>query len=225
MDSELRRRNFTWSYSSLRNFETCALRYQNYDILHSVKEPVSGPMADGKKIHDAFRAHVAEGVSLPTGLTMFEPVLEKLSQAKGEVLAEQKLALTEDLRPTAFFGPGVWFRTVLDYLNVKDTAAVIIDYKTGKPRDGEELQLELAACTVFAYRPGIRRVKTGFLYTQTGQIVRHEYTRDHAMGIWEKVLPRVNKMFQAGIDNDYQPKPGYLCKNWCAVVSCKYNGV
>lgn len=225
MDSDLRRRNFTWSYSSLRNFETCAMRYYHYDILRDIKETESLPLVEGKKVHDAFRAHVGEGTPLPTGLTMFAPVLGRLAQARGEVSTEQKLALTEGLKPTAFFGPGVWFRTVLDYLNVNNSNAMVIDYKTGKPRDGEELQLELAACTIFAHSPEVLKVKTGFLYTQTEQVVQHQYTRDDAMGIWEKVLPRVNRMLQAQIDNDYQPRPGFLCKKWCAVHTCKYNGV
>lgn len=216
---------FSWSYTALKNFETCPRRYYSYNVAKDVKEPESEALIKGKRIHEAFDARVAKGVPLPPGMTMHEGLLARLARAKGEIRTEQRLALGSDLSPSKFFGRTAWFRAVLDYTNVNEAGdrIVVIDYKTGKPSE-DMTQLQLAAVTVFAHHTRARRVSVALAFVAYDQIERATFTREDTTEIWSDVLPRVRRMVDARQSQNYPPKPGGLCKRWCAVTSCPFHG-
>ena len=215
---------FTWSYSALKNFETCPRRYNEYNVAKTVHEPESEPIKQGHAVHAAFKNRVASGTPLPLGMGMHEPILAKLAEAPGEIHTEQKLGLSSSFAPTSFMGKGVWFRIVLDYANIReDGTATVIDYKTGRP--GEDLtQLELSAAALFAHDKHIQRVKAALLFVGHEQIEQAEYVRAQTTEIWSGILPRVKKVIEARQRQEYPPKPGGLCKRWCAVTSCPFHG-
>ncbi len=215
---------FTWSYSVLKNFETCPRRYFAYNVARDVSEPESDAIKQGHAVHAAFSARVTEGTSLPLGMGMHESMLAKLADAPGEIHTERKLGLSSSFAPTSFNGKGIWFRIVLDYVNIRpDGNATVIDYKTGRP-DTDMTQLELSAATLFAHDRKIQRVKTALVFTAHEQIEQAEFVRAQTTEIWSGILPRVNKVVQARQKQDYPPKPGGLCRRYCAVASCPFHG-
>lgn len=215
---------FAWSFSQLKNFEVCPRRYEAYSITKEVVEPESDALRQGHALHAAFEARVVRGTELPLGMGMHEPMLAKLAAAPGKVYAEQKLALTSDFKPSAWFGKRVWFRAVLDYTNMPDDrTATLLDYKTGKP-NADLTQLGLSAATLFAHHRKLERVKAALVFTAYGQTERADYTRERISAIWASMLPRVKRLWEARQENVYPPKPGALCKRWCAVRSCPFNG-
>lgn len=214
---------FAWSYSALKNFETCPRRYHEYNVAKTVVEPESDAIRQGHAVHAAFEARVSKGTELPLGMGMHEPMLAKLASAPGKVYAERKLALSSDFTPTTFFGKNVWFRAVLDYTNVNGDRAVVVDYKTGKVSI-DETQLQLAAATVFAHDGRIERVRTALVFTAYEQVERAEYVRADVTEIWAGILPRVRKMIEARMKQEYPPNPGGLCRRYCAIASCPFHG-
>jgi CRISPR/Cas system-associated exonuclease Cas4 (RecB family) len=215
---------FTWSYSVLKNYETCPRRYYAYNVARDVTEPESDAIRQGHAVHEAFEARVKSGQELPLGMGMHEPMLAKLASAPGKVYAEQKLGLTAEFKPTTFFGKGVWFRIVLDYTNVRpDYTATVIDYKTGRPME-DLTQLQLSAATLFAHEPKLTRVKAALVFTAHERVETAEFVRSDVTEIWGDILPRVNKVVQARQRDHYPPKPGGLCRRWCAVASCPFHG-
>jgi hypothetical protein len=207
----------------LKNFETCPRRYYNYNVAKSVVEPESEAIRHGHAVHAAFDARVSKGTKLPLGMGMHEPLLARLANAEGEVHTERKLALTSTFTPSTFFSKSAWFRIVLDYTNIKGGRATVIDYKTGKPNE-DLTQLQLAAATMFAHDTHIERVKTALVFVAYDQIERAEFVREDLTEIWGDVLPRVSKLVAARQQQEYPPKPGGLCKRYCAVVSCPFHG-
>jgi hypothetical protein len=215
---------FTWSFSALKNYETCPRRYNAYNVARDVSEPESEPIRLGHAVHAAFKARVTSGTPLPLGMGMHEGILAKLAAAPGEIHTEHKLGLTSSFAPTAYNGKGIWFRIVLDYANVRpDGTATVIDYKTGRP-DDDVTQLELSAATLFAHDARIQRVKAALLFVAHEQIEQAEFVREQTTEIWSGILPRVRKVVEARQKQDYPPKPGRLCRKWCAVVSCPFHG-
>ena len=215
---------FSWSYSQLKNFESCPRRFQAYSITKEVIEPESDALRQGNALHTAFEQRVTKGVDLPLGMGMHEGMLAKLAAAPGAIHAEQKLALTPAFKPAAWFGKDTWFRTVVDYTNIRDDrSATLLDYKTGKPAS-DTTQLALMAATLFAHQRKVDRVKAALVFVAYGQVERREYVRDDVTAIWSKVLPRVKKLWEARHEDVYPPKPGALCKRWCAVRSCPFCG-
>ena len=214
---------FSWSYSALKNFETCPRRYYNYNVAKDVKEPMSDALVQGNALHAAFEARVAKGTPLPLGMGMHEGLLAKLAAAQGDVYTERKLGLASDFSPTTFFGKNVWFRTVLDYTNVLNDRATVIDYKTGRPAD-DMTQLQLAAVTMFAHAAKVNKVNVALAFVAHDQIERATFTRQDTTEIWGEILPRVSRLVEARQTQNYPPKPGGLCRKWCAVVSCPFHG-
>jgi hypothetical protein len=189
-----------------------------------VTEPESDAIKQGHAVHAAFKARVADGTKLPLGMGMHEPMLAKLAAAPGEIHTEQKLGLSSAFAPTAFNGKGIWFRIVLDYANVRpDGTATVIDYKTGRVAE-DTTQLELSAATLFAHDARIQRVKAALVFVSHEQIEQAEFVREQTTEIWSGILPRVRKVVEARQRQDYPPKPGGLCKRYCAVMSCPFHG-
>jgi hypothetical protein len=216
---------FAWSYSQLKNFETCPKRYLHYNILRDVQEPETDQIKWGHAVHGAFDARLKTGASLPLGMGQWEGMLAKFADAPGVTYAEQKLALTSDFRPVAFFGgSSVWCRTVIDAAKVRDDhTATIVDWKTGKPST-DTTQLQLMSAVMFAQDPKLVRVKAGLMFINHNQSETEEYVRTDVTEIWSDILPRVRKVIDARQAQEYPPKPSGLCKRYCAVVSCPYNG-
>jgi hypothetical protein len=216
---------FSWSYSQLKNFETCPKRYYHYNVLKDVVEPESDQIREGNALHKAFELRIKDKAPLPLGMGYHEPVLAKLEKLPGKIYAEQKLALTSSFAPCAYFARGVdvWFRTVVDFAAIDAPNAIILDYKTGKVQQ-DTTQLQLMSATVFAADPSINRIKAGLMFTAYGQIEREEYVRDDLTEIWGEILPRVKLVERARASQEYPPKPSGLCKKYCAVMSCPYHG-
>ena len=122
---------FSWSYSVLKNWETCPKRYYHYNVAKDVKEPETDQLREGNQLHKHFENRVKTQTPLPLGYKQYEPLLAKLIAAPGETYAEQKLALTSSFTPTTFFGKGAWFRTVIDFTKINGKIATVVDYKTG----------------------------------------------------------------------------------------------
>jgi hypothetical protein len=218
-------KGFSWSYSALKNFEVCPRRYYHYNVKRDVKEEESENLRFGHAVHSAFEARVKHGTPLPMGMGMHEGILAKLASAPGDIYAEQKLAMDEHFQPASWFGKGAWLRTVLDYTNVRpDTGtATVLDYKTGRPSE-DLTQLQLCAAMVFTHVPTVHRVKAGLVFVAYGQVERGEFVRDDLAEIWADILPRVRKLVEAKAQDNYPPKPSGLCRRYCAVISCPYNG-
>ena len=222
--TKTRTKSFAWSYSALNNYETCPRRYYEYSIAKSVDEPESEHIRYGNSVHQAFERRVAFGEKLPLGMGMYENMLAGLAAAQGDVYAERKLAIDKDFTPSTWFGPGAWFRQVLDYTNVRpDLVAVTLDYKTGKPKE-DNTQLQLAAGMIFAHDPEVTRVRAAMVFVGYGATERAEYTREQLPEIWDEILPRVRTLERARASQDFPPNPGGLCRRYCGVKSCPFNG-
>lgn len=212
-----------WSYSALRNFETCPKRYAHYNVLKDVKEPETAQLREGNALHAHFDARIKHGTQLPLGHTQHEGILARFVAAPGTTYSEQKLALTSAFTPVAFFGRAVWFRTVIDAAKVHQDRATIADWKTGKPTE-DETQLKLMAVTMFIHQPQVQRVRAALVFVNHESVVREEYLRSDQTEIWAEILPRVKKMQTARATQEFPPTPSGLCKKYCAVESCPYHG-
>lgn len=215
---------FSWSYSTLKNFETCPRRYYHYNVAKDVIEPQSDELTSGFSLHKAFEARIKDGTPLPVGYAQYEPMLDAFVDAPGDTYAEQKLALTSEFKPIPFFGgPSVWFRTIIDAAKINGDTALVIDWKTGKPKE-DTTQLQLISATMMLHDPRLQRVTAALAFITNNHWEREVFTRESIPEIWGEVLPRVEKVKQARQNGDYPPKPGPLCRRWCAVTTCEYRG-
>ena len=215
---------FAWSYSHLKNAETCLKRYYHYQIAKDVVEPETEQLREGKALHHAFEMRIKYGTQLPLTWARHEPMLTKIINAPGQTYAEQKLALTSSFTPTGYFAKNCWFRSVSDCTKDDGLSALVLDWKTGKPAE-DLTQLQLMSLTLFAVKPGLQRVKAALVFVNYDHVEPAEFTRSQVTGLWAEILPRVNMLAHARQTQEFPPRPSGLCKRYCAVVSCPHHGI
>lgn len=209
-----------WTYSQLDSFETCPRKFYHLKVVRDIVEPPSPHAEWGARVHTAFEEWIKNGSPLPEGMTQWQSLAEKLAKLPGEKLCEQKMALDRNFQPTDW--KTSWTRGIADLLVVHKDRAVVADYKTGKRKPTE--QLDLYAAYTFAHYPQVKVVTTAFVWLKDRKIDKKEVTRDEAPIVWSGFLPRVRKLESAYERDSWPERPSGLCRAWCPVTACKFNG-
>jgi hypothetical protein len=216
---------FTWSYSRLKNFEVCPKRHWHIDIQKDVKEEESEQLAWGNALHAAAAKHLKTGVALPPQFDILKGWCSRLVTSPGNLLVEQKLAITKDFNPCGYFDKGVWFRGVIDVLKINGPVALAIDWKTGKILE-DPVQLALFAQCVFSHHPGVQKIRTIYAWLKEGPDIEssEDFTRSQMVYVWKNLLPRVEQLEHAWNTTSYPATPNRLCRKWCPVTKCPHHG-
>lgn len=219
-----------WSYSALTAFETCPWRYFETKIAKTTQEPQTEATMWGNRVHKALELRIGTNTPLPEELHAFEPVAAKIATAargddgRRRVGCEQKMALNKDLVGRSWFDKDVWVRGIIDVsIEYPGGKLFIGDYKTGKPTP-DSAQLRLTAAMAMAIKPWITNVTNTFIWLKTGTTTTERFTREDIPAIWQEFAPRVQRL-QAAIDiNKFPKRQSGLCRAWCPVTTCEFNG-
>lgn len=213
-----------WSFSALNSYETCPYRHYRTKVAKDVREEETEALRWGNRVHEALESRVRDGTPLPKSMQKWEPFVAKLLAKKGESIAEQQLCLNEQLIATDWFGKDSWCRGIVDYMLKDGAKAVALDWKTGKIKDDHD-QLMLFAALLFHTYPELETIRTGYVWlAHDCKITTREFQRSEVPDIWEEFLPRVRR-YQTAYDKDkWEKKPSGLCRAWCPVTSCEFNG-
>ena len=214
-----------WSYSKMKNFETCPKQYYHVTVLKEHPFQPTAATQYGNEFHKAAELFIKNGDPIPGKFVQYTKVLEALRDRPGEKHCELKLGLTEKLDPCGFFAKDVWFRGVIDLLIIEDNVAYVVDYKTGKSaRYADPDQLELMALMVFEHYPEVEQVKAGLLFVIAEEFIKKDYdtsTRDDQWGRWYQRYAAMEKAHELDVFN---PRPSGLCRAHCPVLECPHNG-
>ena len=212
-----------WSYSALDVYMTCPRKYWAEKVAKCVPFVPNQATEYGKVVHKKFEEYLIKGKPLPLDLRHHEKVLSRLKAAKGEGMPEQKLALNREFEPTGYFDPDVFVRAILDYVKVHKNRALIVDHKTGKMFEGYD-QLELAAACISPYMPEITEFRLAYYWTKEKKLTHKKLEAVDLPEVWNKFLPRVQRL-QNSFDKDSWPtKYNGLCRNWCGYKECPHAG-
>lgn len=214
---------FAWSYSRLKNFETCPKRSWHLDIKKDIKEEESEQLRYGNDLHKALAERLSQNKPLPPAYAQFESWAAKVGTPGGKLLVEQKLAITADFGPCEFFSKDAWYRGIGDVIKIVGPVALILDWKTGKLLE-DSVQLALMAQCVFAHYPDVQKVRSEFIWLKEDATTRGDFSREDMPGLWVSLHPRVEAMKQAHETTTYPAKPGPLCRRWCPVTVCPHHG-
>ncbi len=198
----------SWSASRVFQYEECPakLRYRTVDKLD---EPSGPPLLRGKVIHAAGEAYLKSKRALKVPTTYKYVADELRSLRKRKAVSEEQWGFTADWKRTNWRLATI--RMVLDAHVAHVKSALVVDFKTGKPRQKDEDQVGLYAAGAFAVFKSIRKVIGQVWYLDLGQIIELQFTEAEALrerADWEK---RAQKMMD---DTKLEPTPGYYCK-WC----------
>lgn len=213
---------FAWSYSKIKNFETCPKRYWHYDVSKDVKEPEGEALQYGNAVHAALAAALL-GEPLPNHFKNLQSWVDRITTREGKILTEQKLAITDEFEPCDWFAKNAWYRGIADVIKITGRVALAIDWKTGKiVEDGSQLAL-MAQC-IFSHHPEVERIRTEFVWLKEDATTRADFARTDMADVWKGILPRVSLLQNAHETMTFPPKPGGLCRKWCSVSSCPHQG-
>ena len=233
-------KEWAWSYSKYKNYDTCPKRHYEIDLAHNFTES-SDQLIWGNEVHNAL-AHACTGKApLPDSMKDYQPWVTEMQtgvfanvnepwakwlSAPGSSLdVELKLAITKDFQPTQWFANNVWFRGICDGIRFDPTRTVALarDWKTGKILH-DSRQLFLMTQCLFAHYPTLKRVRTEFVWLKDDCTTPETFDRATMARQWPPILAQVQQMHHAAVTMTYPPKPGKLCARYCPVVSCPYHG-
>lgn len=214
-----------WSYSLLTSFETCPRRHAVIKIYKKVVEPQSIEIKHGNELHKALEQYGKGVAALPAKYEAHKPMVDAVLTAKGQKEFEVKFALTVNLEPTRYFADDCWVRGVLDLKVVNGDKAVVVDWKTGKPKN-DAGQLRLFAAAAMALHPQVSAVRTGYAWLAHGLLDREDFNRGQFTEMWDGFRTRVERLENALKYEEFPPKPSGLCANWCPVPKklCEFSG-
>ena len=200
-----------WSYSSIKTFDQCPKKYYHLKVAKDVTEPQSEAMLFGNEIHKIAENYVSKGAPVPEKYKQIEAALESVRNIEGEKLCENKLGLTQDLKPCGFFDKNVWWRGIADLIILQGDTALTVDYKTGKSSKYADLkQLEILSLAIFKHYPEVKRVKAGLMFLFADALVKAEYLADKQSDLWIPWVSDVGQL-EASIKNQvWNAKPFLL---------------
>lgn len=208
-----------WTYSQLDSFESCPRKFYHTKVLRDVIEPPTVHSEWGTKVHSAFENFVLTGEVLPEGMEQWQNIATKIAMLPGEKLAEHKFAIDRNFQPADW--KASWSRGIADLVVLHNNKAAVFDYKTGKRKPSE--QLDLYAVYVFHHFPHIDSVSTNYVWLKERKIDRKTLNRPDTPNVWQAILPRVSKLESAYQRDSWPARTSGLCRGWCPVTSCEFN--
>lgn len=217
---------FAWSFSKLKNYETCPFRHEQVDLKKNFRDE-SDELAWGNSVHDAMKVACRDGVPLPKEMAAYQKWVDRTRNAVtlgAVLLVEQQYAITQRFEPCKWFDRTAWFRAIGDtVLLFGDTVAAVQDWKTGKVKV-DSVQLMLTAQCLFSHFPTLQKVRSEFVWLKEDCATPEDYTRQDLAREWPALLDRVRLMENSYNTQSYPPRPSRLCKRFCPVTSCQYHG-
>ena len=226
------------SYSRLSTFAECPLKYK-LRYIDKVPAPRSRPLEVGGLIHDAAAAYAQECINQSkTHLydeadailgkvfegSVIHPAWEKDVRAAYRQFVQQheiplediygveeKFSLNRNLKPCPWMAKDVYFRGVIDLLQVRGDYAKITDYKSGYMiSSADEFQLRVYAWGIKKLLPQIKQVEISL------DFIRHDW-QTHSIIDAEKDLGDTEKEIlrrcgQIDREEKFEPKMNEYCE-------------
>jgi hypothetical protein len=234
MSIALQSKPFAWSWSKVKNFETCPKRYEEVDVKKAHGEQRSVELDRGDDLHEAMRRRVQADAKLPPQFGYMERWAEKLTRTLHPyqiIQCELKLSADKSMKPTGYFDKDTWVRVRLDYFRLipSDNPDIdyghIVDYKTGKPpKIWDGTQLMVNARLAFAHYKTLQKVRVDYLWTEYNDTTYDTFSRAQAAEGFDSLLPRVTALEQAHKTGVFPARPCGLCMEYCPVTSCEHWG-
>lgn len=222
---------FTWTYTKLRDWLSCPRKYNN--ARNKVfTEKKSNEQTDGESIHAAFQRRVNTGQQMPEAyrhLNDWGNEAARLLHPLQITVCEKEIALTRDLTPTGYWDNNVWTRMKIDLVKLmpnksgKHMVALLVDYKTGKPKD-DIIQLAIYSQGLFSTFKDLIGIRAEYWWTQIKDKSHEIFERSDMDELWAELRPKLTEMERAHIENDFPAKKNGLCREYCPDWTCEFNG-
>lgn len=211
------------SYSAIKLYENCPLRYYRQRILKDVVDDGGEASRYGERVHEYLESRLKEATDLPQDIAHYEVLCQTVEQLAngGELHIEKELVLTEELKPTGWWEPDAWLRSKLDVLVLRGDTAYVMDWKTGR-RNPDFFQLKLFAVQVLKHFPDVQHVKTSLVWLKQLQMDTEEYSREQSNEIWAEIMGKIRRIYSSLEHDKWPARPSGLCRFCPARHDCDF---
>lgn len=213
-----------WSHTALKDYEGCPRRYHEVRVLKKYPFQETEATRYGNDLHKAVELYIQHQTPIDEKYAFVQPVVDALLKKPGRKLAEQKMAVTVDLKPCDWFAKDTWARGIADLLIIDDEnmTAWVADWKTGNNKYPDRDQLRLMSLLVFAHYPHIRKVNSALIFVVKDDMVKAKMEVAEFSSGWEQYRERVAKIEASMSNGVWHPKQTPLC-GWCPCTGCEHN--
>lgn len=212
---------FSWSPTAIDDFEGCPYRYAAKRFYCTTKDEPSEASIWGERVHKAFEERIRDGKAFPGGMEAFEPWARVLENAPGEKFFEREFAVNQRLEPCGWFDKNAYGRVKVDLLCVDGKKALVVDYKTGKPK-ADESQLKIYCWFILKEFPHVEEFNYKYIWLKTGKPTGGILSQYDALGQFINVVERLKIMEEAWRNENFPMNPSGLCRGWCPVEECPH---
>jgi hypothetical protein len=198
-----------WSFSRWKDYCKCPFlaKCKHIDKLH---EPANAAMERGTAIHTEAENYLKNNIkTVPKSLKTFGAEMRMLR--KLGAVSEALWAFSSKWKLVEWYARDAWCRIKTDAYAVvpKSDEALVVDFKTGKPRDDHKDQLSLYAVGGFlVLPPEVESIDASMWYVDQGVETKETFLRENLLDMrkdWErKVAPMLN-------DRRFAARPGSHC--------------
>ena len=214
--------NFSFSYSKFSMWDKCPKQYKLAKIDKIDTGPTPKPLLDGRKVHDDIKDYLNGKIEVPARLTkhfsVFGDQLQNMNLYKSgavEVIVEEQMGFDRGKRRCKWFGPNTYYRFIWDAAIVDHGAGTIyaVDWKTGKPYDSYEDQMQIFSMPGFWMFPEIHTFKSYLMFLDSGDVEEGTITRED---FEQKVEPKwTSKIRLFESDDQFIATPSPQACKWC----------
>jgi hypothetical protein len=178
----------------------------------------------GDTVHKLIEKFFETG-DFPETLAPYRDMILGVAAIRGERLIEQNLAVDKDWQPCKYKSPDAYFRGKVDLTLVRnDGSIVVVDWKTGNSKYGDGGQGGRYAAMLFSHYPEVHTIRTRFIYFKDGKVARGEFSRERLFDLADGVDSVARTIEISAVSDTWPKKSGPLCKRYCGVLDCEYNG-
>lgn len=231
------------THSSLQTFDLCPRQYSARYREKSVtfQQSYEGTWGDEahKHLENQLKAggayqfpdkcHKDTGQNMREYQWIGEALLARAKAKGGYVLAERKFAIDYGRETDDYWNKSTWLRGKIDVTIIYPDLrlAEVTDLKTGKKKD-DPLQVDLYSVSAMLDYGNVDTVKAGYIWGKLPPAKAIDkpkvYTRDYIQPILNTFELKTNEVKHAWATGNFPPKPNFLCKGYCDVFSCEFNG-
>jgi hypothetical protein len=213
-----------WSHTALKDYEGCPRRYHEVRVLKKYPFQETEATRYGNDLHKAIELYIQNQTPIDEKYVFVQPVVDALLKKPGRKMAEQKMAVTVDLKPCDWFAKDAWARGIADLLIIDDEnmTAWVADWKTGNNKYPDRDQLRLMSLLVFAHHPHIRKVNSALIFVVKDDMVKAKMEVEEFTPGWQQYRERVAKIEASMANGVWNPKQTPLC-GWCPCTGCEHN--
>jgi len=208
------------SYSRLSQYELCPLKFKHQYITKTYPDDSDNYFfKKGQRKHEQLENRILcllnpnkVPLNYDEDVEACFPLIDNIIAQFPHIKTEMKITISKKFKSIDWFSKTAMYRAILDLLAIRDSEALILDWKTGKFRDYDNSptgQLNLSSLLLFTIRPEIDIINNTYIFIDSKQKILKTFTRDQYEDL---KAPFIESFKKVNEDTKFEPKVNEYCK-------------